>query len=80
MREKVPEAENACPFRPGELVTYSPSDRDRGYLVMTEYVNLKRGGTYRITRIDKDFYLVLEGFEKAACGGLFWTLFSKLAV
>ena len=76
----MPEVENACPFRAGELVTYSPSDHDLGHLVMTEYANLKRGGTYRIARIDKDVYLVLEGFEKAAGGGLFWTLFSKVAV
>jgi hypothetical protein len=80
MRKEMSEADNACPFRAAELVTYSPSDHDRGNLVMTEYVDLKRGGTYRITRIDKDFYLVLEGFEKTACGGLFWTLFSKVAV
>ena len=73
-------AESACPFLAGDQVVYSPSDRTRGLLVMTEYANLKPGEMYLIAKIDQQAYIVLSGFEEAACGGIFWTEFSKVAV
>jgi len=73
-------AESACPFHAGDRVVYSPSDRTRGLLVMTEYANLKPGEICLIAKIDQQAYVVLEGFEDAACGGIFWTQFSKVAV
>ena len=72
--------ESTCPFHAGERVTYSPSARGRGLVVMTEYSNLKVGGIYLIAKIDQQACVVLEGFEKAAGGGLYWTEFSTVAV
>jgi len=47
---------------------------------MTEYANLKTGEICRIAKIDQQAYVTLEGFEEAACGGIFWTEFSKVAI
>jgi hypothetical protein len=43
---------------------------------MTEYHNLKHRMKYKIVKIIDDFYIVVEGFENAAGGGLYWTEFS----
>ena len=65
-----------CPFKVGDMVVYRPSNKGRGAVVMTELAALKSGNKYKIVRIDKDICIVVEGFEHAAGGGLYWTEFS----
>lgn len=65
-----------CPFKVGDRVFYRPSDKGRGAVVMTELAALKPGNQYRVVRIDNGICLVVEGFENAAGGGLYWTEFS----
>jgi len=68
-----------CPFKVGDTVVYRPSSRGRGLSVMTDFAALEPGRKYRIVRIDKGVYVVLEGFENAVAGGLYWTEFSACA-
>jgi hypothetical protein len=72
---RVVKKEN-CPFKVGDLVVYRPSNRGRGLVVMTDLAALKPGNLYKITRIDDEVYIVVEGFENAVGGGLYWTEFS----
>ena len=65
-----------CPFTVGDTVVYRPSNRGRGLVVMTDLAALKPGEKYKIARIDNDLYVVVEGFENAVGGGLYWTEFS----
>ena len=65
-----------CPFKVGQTVVYRPSNRGKGLDVMTDFARLKTGERYKIARIDRDVYLVIEGFENATGGGLYWTEFS----
>ena len=65
-----------CPFTVGDVVVYRPSERGRGQSVMTDFARLIPGAKYRIVRIEKDKYIVPEGFENTSAGGLFWTEFS----
>ena len=44
---------------------------------MTDLATLKPDEKYRIVRIEDDVYVVVEGFENAVTGGLYWTEFSK---
>ena len=37
---------------------------------MTDLAALKPGSVYKISRVDKDVYIVLEGFENATGGGV----------
>jgi len=69
-------SEARCPFVAGETVIYRPTERGRGYVIMTDLAALKPGTTYKIARIDKDVYVVPEGFERASGGGLYWTEFA----
>lgn len=64
------------PFQVGDLVVYRPSNEGRGRTIMTDLGNLVPGNRYKISRIDKGVYVVLEGFENATAGGLYWTEFS----
>lgn len=65
-----------CPFKVGDIVAYRPSNKGRGAVVMTELAALIPGNKYKIVRIDNDICVVVEGFENAAGGGLYWTEFS----
>lgn len=66
-----------CPFKVGESVVYRPSERGRGAVIMTDLSALKPGNSYKIVRIDRGVCLVVEGFENAAGGGLYWAEFSR---
>ena len=43
---------------------------------MTDLAALQPGNKYKIVRIDEDVSVVVEGFENAVGGGLYWTEFS----
>lgn len=62
-----------CPFKAGDYVCYKPSLRGHG---LQEGDFLVPDQNYRIERIDKDAYLVIEG-ECHPGGGLYWTEFKK---
>lgn len=64
-----------CPFKAGDTVVYRPTLKGRGAIIMTELAALKPGGQYRIVRIDEGVSVVVEGFENAVGGGLYWTEF-----
>jgi hypothetical protein len=65
----------SCPFKANDIVVYRPSAAGRGKSVMTDFARLEPGKRYRVVRIEKNAYLVLEGFESSAAGGLYWTEF-----
>lgn len=62
-----------CPFKVGDYVIYKPSLRGYG---LQEGDFLVPGRAYRIERVDKEAYLVIEG-EHHPGGGLYWTEFEK---
>jgi len=67
-----------CPFRVGESVVYRPSDRGLGLEVMAlPSQRLTLGKTYRIREIQKECYVVVEGYDHPG-GGLYWTEFEKV--
>ncbi len=66
-----------CPFKVGETVAYRPSSRAKALGVMTDLAKLESGQIYKVARIDKGAYVVLEGFENSTPGGLYWTEFTK---
>jgi len=43
---------------------------------MTAYAALEVGKQYRVARVVNGRYVVIEGFENAAGGGMFWSEFS----
>ena len=65
-----------CPYIAGQTVVYRPSDRGRGLVVMTELANLVPGRPYRVAHVVQGQYVVVEGFEEASGGGLYWTEFA----
>jgi hypothetical protein len=65
-----------CPFSVGQSVVYRPTGHGRGWIIMTDLADLVPRNTYKIVRIEKEDYVVVEGFENTSCGGLFWTEFS----
>ena len=65
-----------CSFKVGDTVVYRPSSRGRGHIIMTDLAALKPDNKYKIARIDKDVYVVLEGFENTTPSGIYWTEFS----
>ena len=67
----------SCPFKAGDIVVYTPSVRGRGLVTMTKLVNLVPGEKYKISRVEKDAYIVIEGFEDTPGGGLYWTEFTS---
>ena len=69
-------SEKQCPFKVGDTVVYRPSIHGRGHVIMTDLATLKPGNKYKIVRIDEDVSVVVEGFENAVGGGLYWTEFS----
>jgi hypothetical protein len=66
-----------CPFKVGDVVVYKPTARGRGQLIMTSFSALIPGNTYKVVKIVRDVYIVLEGFENAAGGGIYWTEFAQ---
>ena len=66
----------ACPFKVGDTVIYKPSFRGRALDVMTGLAGLKPGEKYKVARIEKGYYVVVEGFENNPGGGLYWTEFA----
>jgi hypothetical protein len=64
------------PFKIGDTVTYRPTDKGRGAIIMSGLRVLEPGKRYKVVRIDADSYVVVEGFEHAAGGGLYWTEFA----
>jgi hypothetical protein len=68
--------EKKCPFKAGDVVVYRPTLRGKGLNAMTDLSALKARNKYKISRIVKEVYLVVEGFENSPTGGLFWTEFS----
>jgi hypothetical protein len=44
---------------------------------MTDFAALIPGNRYKIVRIDNGVYVVVEGFENAVGGGLYWAEFSE---
>lgn len=65
-----------CPFKTGDTVTYRPTNKGRGAIIMTDLAALQPGSKYKIARIEGDAYLVLEGFENAVPCSIYWTEFS----
>lgn len=70
--------EEKCPFRTGDWVIYRPSDRGRGLIIMTDLSRLIPNQKYKVSRIEDDFYIVVEGFENSVPSGLFWTEFKAV--
>ena len=64
-----------CPFKAGDVVTYRPSMRGRGQSVMTDLADLVPGRRYHVASIQKEYYVVLKGYENSPAGGLYWTEF-----
>jgi hypothetical protein len=67
--------EEKCPFKAGDWVTYKPSSRGRGLIIMTDLSRLIPNQKYKVSRIEGNDYIVVEGFENSVGGGLFWTEF-----
>jgi hypothetical protein len=66
-----------CPFKVGDAVVYKPTRDGQGKSVMTGFSELESGKRYKIVRIIRGVYIVLEGFENVAAGGIYWTEFAK---
>jgi hypothetical protein len=64
---------NKCPFKAGDYVIYKPSQRGHD---LDDGVRLEIGRKYRVTRIEQDNYVVIEGYQHPG-GGLYWTEFEK---
>ncbi len=66
-----------CPFQVGEWIRYTPTQRGRGHLVMTDLANLIPNESYRIDEIVENDYVVLEGYESAIPNSIHWTEFTS---
>jgi hypothetical protein len=66
----------SCPFRKGDTVIYKPNIRGVGLGAHTYAAQLIPGEKYTVAAIEKDNYVVVEGFEDRPEGGLYWTEFS----
>lgn len=62
-----------CPFKPGDLVVYRPSRRGHG-LDAADLLDI--GKLYRVERIEKDNYIVVEEYHHPG-GGIYWTEFEN---
>jgi hypothetical protein len=62
-----------CPFKPGDYVIYKPSQRGHD---LDDGVRLEIGRKYQVMRIEKENYVVLDGYQHPG-GGLYWTEFEK---
>lgn len=62
-----------CVFKQGDWVVYKPSSRGHG---LDDADRLEIGKTYRVERIEKANYVVVEGYRHPG-GGIYWTEFEK---
>jgi hypothetical protein len=62
-----------CPFKVGDSVVYQPSDK--GYYSDPPEWRLESGKKYKIEKIEKDNYFIVEGYKHPG-GGIYWTEFS----
>lgn len=69
------ENKEMCPYKVGDTVVYRPSRRGHELSIMID-PQYEIGKAYKIVRIVKDVYLVLEGMENVPGGGRYWTDFS----
>lgn len=67
-----------CPYKIGDVVIYKPSARGRDLIIMTDLAKLVPNQKYKISRIDDEVYVVIEGFENCLPSGLYWTEFVAL--
>lgn len=66
-----------CPFKKGQTVTYRPSSKGLAHEAMSsDSDRLLPGKSYRIAEIQKDRYVLVEGYTNPG-GGLYWTEFQK---
>jgi hypothetical protein len=63
---------NTCLFKQGDFVIYRPSRRGHG---LDDAGLLEIGKTYRVERIEKENYVVVEGYRHPG-GGIYWTEFA----
>jgi len=70
---------HANPFKAGDTVVYKPSSAGLSRSLMTDLAKLQPGKRYKVARIEKDAYLVLEGFASSPTGGLHWTEFQLVS-
>ena len=68
-----------CPFRPGDAVVYTPTQRGRDLLATTGYAALRPGQACRVAAVVRGAYVVPEGFEAEPGGGVYFTEFSAPA-
>ena len=64
---------NKCPFSHGDWVVYKPSRRGHALI---DGERLEIGKTYRVESIEKENYVVVEGYRHPG-GGIYWTEFTK---
>ena len=62
-----------CPFRVGDLVVYKPSRRGHA---LDDDDRLEIGKEYRIDKISRELYVVVEGYQHPG-GGIYWTEFTR---
>ena len=62
-----------CPFEEGDVVIYRPSRRGHG---LDDGDLLEIDKAYRVERIEKENYVVVEGYRHPG-GGIYWTEFEK---
>ena len=65
--------DGGCPFKPGDLVIYSPSVRGHN---LTDGERLEIGRDYTVERIEQENYVVVEGYHHPG-GGIYWTEFKR---
>ena len=65
------------PFRVGDRAIYKPSQRGRGYLVMTGLDSLVPEKSYFVVEIEENDFLVLRGYENCMPRSIHWTEFKK---
>jgi hypothetical protein len=63
-----------CHFKPGDAVVFAPTTRARGYLMHTRWEELTPGSVCKVSQVQMNQYVMLEGFEGEQ-PGLYFTLF-----
>lgn len=64
-----------CPFKPGDLVVYRPSDRGHGWSMAD---GLIIGHTYRVASIQSESYVVVAEVIHDPPRGIHWSEFSPV--
>ncbi len=66
-----------CPFTIGECVIYLPSQQGHNQQVMfSDSGQLIVGQKYQVVDIEKEFYIVVNGFRHPS-GGIHWSEFKS---